>query len=191
MKFVLIFGPSAVGKMSVGQALAEQTGLKLFHNHMSLELAYCFFDFGTPSFRRLSELFRFEIFKEVAKSDLLGMIFTFVWAFDLPKEEAYVDRIITIFQEANAEIFYVELEAAFAKRLERNKHPHRLQHKPSKRNIENSEKVFKHHEDNYRLNSNPGEFTRPNYIRINNDELSPIEVAEKIIQEFSWYTTNA
>ncbi len=34
MKFVHIFGPQAVGKMTVGQELVKITDLKLFHNHM-------------------------------------------------------------------------------------------------------------------------------------------------------------
>lgn len=38
MKLVLIFGPQAVGKMTVGQELAKITGLKLFHNHMTIDL---------------------------------------------------------------------------------------------------------------------------------------------------------
>ncbi|MED3553043.1 hypothetical protein P4449_21750 [Cytobacillus praedii] len=38
MKFVLIFGPQAVGKMTVGQELEKITELKLFHNHMTIEL---------------------------------------------------------------------------------------------------------------------------------------------------------
>ena len=37
--FVIIIGPHAVGKMTVGQELAKITGLRLFHNHMSIELA--------------------------------------------------------------------------------------------------------------------------------------------------------
>lgn len=37
MKFVLIIGAGAVGKMTVGQELAKITGLKLFHNHMTIE----------------------------------------------------------------------------------------------------------------------------------------------------------
>lgn len=184
MKFILIFGPPAVGKMSVGQALAKTTDLKLFHNHMSLELANSFFDFGTPPFRRLSELFRFEIFKEVANSDLDGMIFTFVWAFNLPKEEAYVDRIVDIFKAVGADDYYVELEAELTARLERNKHEHRLSHKPSKRNIEDSEKRLLENEKEHRLNSQPGEFKRPNYLRIKNDQLSPEEAAELIKVEF-------
>ena len=35
MKFVIIFGPPAVGKMTVGYELAKFTGLKVFHNHMT------------------------------------------------------------------------------------------------------------------------------------------------------------
>ena len=37
MKLVLLVGSGAVGKMTVGQALAKKTGLRLFHNHMMIE----------------------------------------------------------------------------------------------------------------------------------------------------------
>ena len=36
MKLVLIVGDGAVGKMTVGQELMKITGLRLFHNHISL-----------------------------------------------------------------------------------------------------------------------------------------------------------
>lgn len=38
MKLVFLFGDAAVGKMTVGQQLTKITDLKLFHNHMSIEL---------------------------------------------------------------------------------------------------------------------------------------------------------
>ncbi|MCC3359301.1 AAA family ATPase, partial [Bacillus sp. REN16] len=47
MKFVHIFGPQAVGKMTVGQELAKITELKLFHNHMTIDLVSNFFDYST------------------------------------------------------------------------------------------------------------------------------------------------
>lgn len=37
MRLVIIIGSGAVGKMTVGQALMRQTGLRLFHNHMMIE----------------------------------------------------------------------------------------------------------------------------------------------------------
>ncbi len=70
-RFILIFGPPAVGKMTVGFALAKRTGLKLFHNHMTIELVLNFFGWGDPHFR-LSGEFRRRIFEEVASSDLLA-----------------------------------------------------------------------------------------------------------------------
>ena len=37
-KFIMIVGPQAVGKMTVGQELSKITNLKLLHNHMTIEL---------------------------------------------------------------------------------------------------------------------------------------------------------
>jgi len=156
MNFVLIFGPSAVGKMTVGKALAARTGYKLMHNHVSLELANRFFDFGTEPFRKLDSLVRFGVFDVVAQSDLEGFIFTFCWALDLPSEAEYVDRIVNIFAKAGAAIHYVELEAEQAVRLARNNTPERLAEKPSKRDVAHSEGMLLHDDEKYRQNTRPG-----------------------------------
>ena len=37
MKLLILIGDAAVGKMTVGQELMKQTGLRLFHNHMMIE----------------------------------------------------------------------------------------------------------------------------------------------------------
>ena len=37
MKLLFLFGNAAVGKMTVGQELAQRTGLRLFHNHIMIE----------------------------------------------------------------------------------------------------------------------------------------------------------
>lgn len=65
MKLVLIFDPQAVGKMTIGQELAKVTDLKLFHNHMTIDLVGHFFGYGTTEGKRLVNLFRQEIFEEV------------------------------------------------------------------------------------------------------------------------------
>lgn len=90
MKLVIIFGPHAVGKMTVGQELAKITGLKLFHNHMTIDLITNFFSYGSDEGKRLVELFRREIFEAVANSNLEGLIFTFMWALDLQDDWDYV-----------------------------------------------------------------------------------------------------
>ena len=82
MKFVLLFGPQAVGKMTIGHELEKITKLKLFHNHMTIDLVSNFFDYGSKEGSKLVNLFRNEIFEEVSKSNLYGIIFTYVWALD-------------------------------------------------------------------------------------------------------------
>lgn len=183
MKFILIFGPQAVGKMTVGQELAKATDIKLFHNHMTIELLEPLFGFS-PEMWELSTLFRTEIFKTVAESELKGLIFTYVWAFDMKEDWDFVEQVSEIFEAKGATVYFVELEAELKERLERNKSPHRLQHKPTKRNIEWSEYELKETMKKHRLNSNPGEIKHENYIKINNTDLDAKEVVEIITEKF-------
>lgn len=44
-KLIIITGPQAVGKMTVGQELSRMTNFKLFHNHMSIDLVNHFFSY--------------------------------------------------------------------------------------------------------------------------------------------------
>ncbi|MGM0865877.1 MAG: AAA family ATPase [Bacillota bacterium] len=184
MKFVLLFGPQAVGKMTVGQELAKITDLKLFHNHMTIDLVSHFFDYGTKEGKRLVSLFRREIFEEVSKSDLYGMIFTYVWAFDMQEDWDYVNQVSQLFESRGGTVYFVELEADLEERLERNKSSNRLEHKPSKRDIDWSEGDLKKSMEDYRLNSLEGEMKYSNYIKINNTNLSAEEVAMLIKEKF-------
>lgn len=171
--------------MTVGHELEKVTELKLFHNHMTIDLVTKFFDYGSKEGKRLVQLFRKEIFKQFAQSDQYGMIFTFVWAFNFESDGKFVEDVCEIFEEKGADIFFVELESDLDERLKRNKTPHRLEHKPSKRNIEWSENDLKTSMDRYRMNSLEGEINKENYLRINNNDLSPEEVALQIKEHFN------
>ena len=173
MKLIIILGPHAVGKMTVGQELAAITGLKLFHNHMTIELVRNFFSVhGSEEGRRLNALFREEIFKAVAN-------------FDAPSEYEYIGSIIRLFESHGADIGVVELSADFDVRIERNKTENRLQNKPSKRDIQRSEELFRNLESKYRLNSYENEVPFEHYFKINNTNMQPAEVAAKIKERFS------
>lgn len=183
MKFILIFGPQAVGKMTVGHELEKITDLKLFHNHMTIELLHPLFGFG-PETWRLSDLFRTEIFEAVSKSHLYGLIFTYVWAFDQQSDWDFVNKICNIFESKGADVYFVELEADLKERLERNSTPHRLEHKPTKRNIEHSENDLQLAMEKHRLNSIDGEINKEKFIKINNSNMRPEEVAYLIKGKF-------
>lgn len=73
-------------------------GMPLFHNHLSIEAVLPVFPFGSPPFSRLVSMIRHETIREVAKSELPGVIFTFVWAFDAVEEQGYVQGLVDVFE---------------------------------------------------------------------------------------------
>ena len=187
-KLVIILGPQAVGKMTVGQKLAEITGLKLFHGHMTLDLVMNFFNvFESEEGSRLNGLFRQEIFEAVAKSDLPGMIITVMMHFGEDNNYDDVISIIELFEAHNSETCVVELYADFDVRIERNKTENRLLNKPSKRDIKASEELIRRLElesDN-RFNSIEGEILPfKNYLKIDNTNMQPKDVAVQIKETF-------
>lgn len=184
MKLVIIFGPHAVGKMTVGQELSKITELKLFHNHMTIDIVSDLFKNIPQERNRLTALFRKEIFEAYSKSDEYGMIFTYMWALDAKADWDYINNLENLFESRGAEVYYVELEADTDLRKERNRTENRLLNKPSKRNIEHSEHMFKVIEEKYRLNSLENEIEKTNYIKINNSNMSPDEVARIIRDKY-------
>lgn len=184
MKLVILFGPLAVGKMTVGQELEKITGLKLFHNHMTIELVLPFFDMYSKSFNKLVNSFRMQLFEEVSKSNMEGIIFTFVWELDQKYDDDFIKSIVDIFEKENAGVYYVELEADVSVRLKRNKSANRLKHKISKRDINSSEKELLNTDRDFVLNSKKNILQGEEYIRINNTKLSAKETAKMIKEKF-------
>ena len=183
-KAVFIFGPHAVGKMTVGQSIAKKTGLRLFHNHMSIEPFLDLFADMPKERAEITNIVREEVFKLFAQSDQYGLVFTFIWYFDDPAHIKDIDRIEKIFTDKGCDVIFVELEADIETRLERNVTPNRLAQKPSKRDLKLSFNLIETKESRHRVNSHAGEVKKDNYIKINNSSLSPDQVASLVIDKF-------
>src|SRR5688572_26994277 len=123
---VFLFGPPAVGKMTVGRALEALSGLPLLHNHMTIDLVLPFFGFDSPAFHRLVRTFREHLISEVAAGDGPGMIFTFVWAFDQPSDLEFVMSVKDLFAKHGGRIAFVELWTDLETRMARNEMADRL-----------------------------------------------------------------
>lgn len=183
-KLVLLTGPQAVGKMTVGQELEKITNLKLFHNHMTIDLVSKYFGYNTDKGRKLVNDIRMMIFNEVSNSSLEGIIFTFVMAYDCKEDVELTKKIEDIFRKNGGEVYYIELQAPLEIRLERNKTENRIKHKESKRDILFSEKLLLQAEGKYRMKSLEGEVKEENYLKIDNTNISAKEVAKMIKERF-------
>jgi dephospho-CoA kinase len=185
MNFVFIVGPPAVGKMTVGEQLAEKLDYKLFHNHYSIELALSLYPYGTEEYRAINEGIRQLVFKTAAASSRLkGLIFTLVWAFNEKEDWQYVEDIKKIFEPYKWEFYFVELYAPIDVRLERNRTPHRLSRKASKRDLESSERGILENEESFQMNTDGSGIGEDHYLFIDNSALTPQAVAEQVIRAF-------
>ena len=189
MKLLFIFGAHAAGKMTVGQAVARKTPMKLFHNHMTIEPVIELFGAYNGA---VTERLRQVVFEEFAKTDNYGLIFTFIWAFDEPHDTQYVRWLTKLYQDTGAQVDYVELLCPQEVRLLRNRTENRLKEKASKRDVALSEMRMLSSETRHRCNSDEGEVLEklgipPEcYLRIDNTELSPDEAAEIIVRHFGY-----
>lgn len=165
--------------MTVGQELAKITNLKLFYNHLTIEpVIEVFGEYNAKVTERLRQVY----FEEFAKSDNHGMIFTFMWAFNLKSDWDFVELICDIFRKCNAEIYFAELVASKEIRKERNVSENRLKYKKSKRNTVASNDFLLNH--SHRCISYDGEIKYENYIKIDNSYLKPEIVAQMIKEKF-------
>ena len=181
MKLLFIIGDAAVGKMTVGQELMKITELRLFHNHMTIEPVIEIF--GRYDGKTISEI-REVIFKNYAASDNSGMTFTLMMDFDLLSEWEYLDHVKGIFEPYGTAFYYVELIAPQEIRLKRNISENRLKNKASKRDIETSNQRLINDDKNHRCVSYEGEINFDNYLRIENSDKAPDEVAQMIKEAF-------
>ncbi len=149
---LIVFGPPAVGKMTIGRAVCARTDFHLFHNHMTIEPLLETFGFGTPAFNTLNGEFRTRVLQEAAKNDV-NLLFSVVWALDCQEDLDVTNSYIEIF---GGDVAFVELRATLDSRLERNRTDERLLHKASKRNVEWSDDNVREMETQWAMTSTNG-----------------------------------
>lgn len=106
MVLVFLHGMPGVGKLTVGEELAARTGYRLFHNHLTVDLAAAVFEFGSPGFVDLREHIWLEVFRRAAR-ERVPLVFTF--AAERTVGEPFVARAREVVEGAGGEVVFVEL----------------------------------------------------------------------------------
>lgn len=181
---VIILGPLAVGKMTVGQQLCEKTGFKLFHNHMTIDALTPIFDYGHPAMKVLIPEFRFRVMEEAVKNHIPGLVHTFVWGFqDGGSDTEFMVKVRDMVATHGGRICFVELQAPLELRKERAVSENRRRYKPG--NVQRAGRMVEF-EAGHQLDSQ-GHFPFPeSYLRIDNASISAEASAEKICLHFGF-----
>jgi chloramphenicol 3-O-phosphotransferase len=72
---VYLYGPPASGKLTIAERLAERTGFRLFHNHLTVNALVPVFDFGSKPFADVLHRLRLDAFATAARHGI-DVIFT-------------------------------------------------------------------------------------------------------------------
>lgn len=188
-ELLMIVGPPAVGKMTVGRAVCARSDFRLFHNHHTIEPLADVFGFGSPSFDQLKDELRMRII-EVAAGHDVRLVFTFVWPVDEEADARVVRQYLAPYVDRGLRVSFVELYAGLETRLVRNVQPDRVAAKPSKADLTWSDAHVRELEAGYRMNTDPADPTTHAdavlrefpHLRLDNSDLSPDEAAARILE---------
>ncbi|GAB2618971.1 AAA family ATPase [Nocardioides ginkgobilobae] len=187
-ELLVVIGPPAVGKMTVGRAIAAASDFRLFHNHHVIEPLAEVFGFDHPSFEKLKEAWRREVVEEAAASGM-RLVVTFVWPVDLPEDADYVRRLVAPYAARGLRVSFLELHARFETRLVRNVGEDRIAAKPSKADLAWSDAHVRDVEERHRMNTDPDRpspadavIAEHRHLRLDNTDLSPGQVAARTLE---------
>lgn len=116
MQLIFLYGPPAVGKLSVASELAKLTGYKLLHNHLTVDLVASLYDWGSPQYWEQLRATRESLLKNLAKNNV-DTIFTFVYA--AGEDEEVMERMFSAVEQNGGTVKLVQLTAKIDKLKER------------------------------------------------------------------------
>lgn len=185
-ELMVVFGPPAVGKMTVGRAVCERSDFAMFLNHHTVEPLAEVFGMGTAPFRTLTGEFRRRVVEEAAAAGV-PLVLTLVWNLGGDEDARWVEGLVSPYAGAGLPVSFVELAADLETRLERNRGEDRLLAKPSKRDLAWSDAHVREREA-WTLNTDPHVevpadrvLAAHRHLRLDTGALTPGEAADRIL----------
>ena len=105
MQLVIIYGAEATGKLTIARQVTQKTELKLFHNHISVDVGKVLFEYGDSAYDELVWKVRLLVLEAAAKNNSPGLVFT--WAYSHPDFQPLLDRIIATMKPYQVDVHYV------------------------------------------------------------------------------------
>ncbi len=174
MKMIFLYGPPAVGKLTVAKELVRLTDYKLFHNHLTVDLVSSLYEWGSPKYWEYLRNIREQLLANLAK-DQINIIFTYVYA--AGEDEEVMERMFKKVEENGGEVLLVQLKTSVEKL--------------KKRIVADDRKQFKkmHKTESLELWINQYKLfeaypNRSNLV-IDNSETTPIEAAKQIVKKLN------
>ena len=126
-----LYGPPAVGKLTVATALQELTSFRLFHNHLTVNALRAVFEFRSAPFMEVLHRGRLDVFETAARAGI-DVIFTnnSVWAVPDGRRhfEAFAAEARARVEAAGGQVVFAQLTAPAEVLEARVASPSRVEH---------------------------------------------------------------
>lgn len=124
-RLVFLYGPPAVGKLTVARAIAQREPFRILHNHLTIDPVTEVLSYGSDAFWRVVGQLRRNLVAAAA-DEHIDLIYTYVFA---PGDEQHVADIILPYEQAGGRVFFVQLlaprEVLLQRVLEQSRRAHR------------------------------------------------------------------
>lgn len=117
MNLIALYGPPAVGKLTVTKELVRLTGYTRFDNHRIVDVVVDFFDFESEPHMRLLRQIQVDIFKAAAGADHPGVVYTFLY--EEGKDHPYLQELTETVQHSGGRACFVRLHCEHDQLLQR------------------------------------------------------------------------
>ena len=107
---IFLFGKPGVGKLTVGEILAAETGYRLLHNHSVVDLVTSLFGFGSPPFIALRERIWLLAIDTCCAAKQSGVIMTF--APEATITDAFIPALRERVSKRGGQIRFIELRCS-------------------------------------------------------------------------------
>lgn len=175
MKIILLYGPPAVGKLTIATLLHRKTGYKLLHNHAIQDPITKIIPVDNPSNRLLVREFRLRMLEEAIKNNI-SLILTFSIAGNEPFR--HIEDIIEMGEMYNSAICLVRLIADRGTILQRVENDSRKAYGKVS-SIENLQKMIQKNADMFDI------YPKKEHLTIDTANLSPEQAVAQIMHTYN------
>lgn len=180
MDLVYLYGPPAVGKLTIATEIAARTGYRLFHNHLSIDCVLPVFEFGTDPFWRQVHAIREGMMAEAARE---GRDLVFTTVYEHPASAPQTTGRFHAVESNGGRVCLVHLTCSTDVLAERVTSPHRIA-MGKIATVDHLRRTFAEHDVVHRI---PGRDS----FGIDSGDLSPGDAAERIIEHYGLPRTEA
>lgn len=173
MNLVLLYGPPAVGKLTIAKELSSLIGYTVFDNHMILNVLTNIFGFDHPSRKKLEKEFRLKIIDEAIKANI-NLIMTGVI---VNQNLDFYTKAVQTVEASGEKCFIVQLTASKVVLKSRVEHESRKNYNKisTKQDWEN---FYKEYPEMYK------KFFNKEHLVINTTDIIPKEAAKIIVNHY-------